>query len=71
MPYSTRSKSLMMNSLHVENIVHPQRGIYSESDLNNFKNSEVYREINNFIRLCGDAVIGKKISDGQITSEVI
>jgi hypothetical protein len=59
-----------MSSLPVEHAAQPQRGIYSESDLNHFKTSDVYKEINNFVRLCGDAVIGKKISDGQITSEV-
>ena len=51
--------------------VRPNRGIYSPSDLEHFKKSDVYKEINNFVRLCGDSVIGKKISDGDNTSEII
>jgi hypothetical protein len=40
----------------------PHRGIYSELDMQSFKESQTFEEIQRFVHLCGNAVQGVKIS---------
>lgn len=45
----------------------PQRAIFSERDLNEFKKSESNQQILEFISVCADSVRGMKISDADTT----
>lgn len=43
----------------------PIRAIYTEPDLEEWKKSQSYRDLTQFVRVCGDSVEGKKISDAR------
>lgn len=51
--------------------VKPARAIYTDEDLEKFKDSEPYKELVHFVRVCGEAVEGKKISDATESSTVL
>lgn len=49
----------------------PLRAIYTESDLNEFKKSQSYQDLVQFVRVCSDLVEGKNNSEASECSTVI
>ena len=48
----------------------PIRAIYTEVDLEEFKKCQSYQDLVQFVRVCGDVVEGKKISEASEPSTV-